>query len=158
MTITSEILMINLPHIWPMGAPSNWHSCPTEIPAASLKTSLHKIFQVHFKLLCSNPVISHLSKKLGFLVVENRIKKPRYEPVMNSWPLRYCCSQASSPSLWTKKRRHICMHINIHAWILHLQYLSLYMYQYFFKIHEFTLILPILTSLDSFQFSPFQYL
>ena len=119
-TITSEILMINLPHIWPVGAPSNWHSCPTEIPAASLKTSLHKIFQVHFKLLCSNPIISHLSKKLGFLVVENRIKKPRSKLVMNSLPLRYCCSQAPSPSLWTKKRRHISMHINTHAWILHL--------------------------------------
>lgn len=114
-TITSEILMINLPHIWPVGAPSNWHSCPTEIPAASLKTSLHKIFQVHFKLLCSNPIISHLSKKLGFLVVENRIKKPRSKLVMNSLPLRYCCSQAPSPSLWTKKRRHISMHINTHA-------------------------------------------
>ena len=48
MTITSEILMINLLHIWPVGAPSNWYSCPSEIPAAPLKTSLHKIFQVHF--------------------------------------------------------------------------------------------------------------
>lgn len=115
MTITSEILMINLPHIWPVGAPSNWHLCPSEIPAASLKTSLHKIFQVHSKLLFSNPVISHLSKKLGFLVVENGIKKPRSGPVMNSLLLGYCFSQAPPPSLWTKKCRHICMHINTHA-------------------------------------------
>ena len=155
--------MINLLHIWPVGAPSNWYSCPSEIPAAPLKTSLHKIFQVHFKLLCSNPVISHLSKKLGFLVVENGIKKPRSGPVMNSLPLRYCCSPAPSPSLWTKKRRHICMHINTHADITCnitdiTSVISLYIHINIFLSHEFTLIHPILISQDSFQFSPFQYL